>query len=249
MPKTDPDRYIVNLKLAAYTGLYQIVNPDSPTVFGRNVYQVCVALYSVYVTVILASIPVGLYHWTNDTAQFVMGLVLLNNYFFSVFKIVMVMRNARKIWDCVEVTRVDFMSRYGKYDRAPLTGCLRLTSKITKVYTLFCYVLLVAWFLVPFGLKNTFMVIKQRDGTYWKYRVNVHNLYVPISAESYNENINYLYVLEVVFGYCYIAFTVIFDTFIVSMCLAIASQMETVNNAFTTLGFEAAKSLTENGRS
>lgn len=238
-------KYIINLKLAAYTGLYQMISPESPTMFGYNVYHVCVITYVGFVATILATIPFGLYRWTNDESQFVMGLILLGNYFFSCYKAVTIVQNSKKIWKCLDVARVDFMSSHRNYDTNLLDECTIRAFRITCVYSIFCYILLVSFYLVPFVLSNTRLTIRQRDGTYWNYRVNVHNLYMPVSVETYDTYFSCFYVLEVAFGFCYIAFTVMFDNYVVSMCLAISSQIETVRNTFMSLGHESTKTITK----
>lgn len=240
----DIDKYIINVRLAIYTGFYQMVCPESPTIFGRNVYHVCAIIYVGFVVVVLTSIPAGLYYWTDNTSQFVLGLILLINYIFSCCKIVTIIRNSKKIWECKEVTRIDYMTSYKRYNYDVLIKCVARSARITRIHSKFCYCLLILWYLVPIVFNNTSMNIKQRDGTYRNYRLNVHNLYMPAtSAETYNEYFSYFYVLEVVFGLSYIMFTVSFDNFIVSMCLAISSQVETIGTAFSSMGHESENVL------
>lgn len=247
MLTADYDKYILNVKLATYTGLYQMIDPPSKTVLGNNVYHVSVIAYVGFVTVLLMLIPVGLYCWANDTNQFFMGLILFVNYFFAIYKVLTIIRNSRKIWDCVEVTRVDFLTSYARYRTEALKKCSTRSLQITYVYSVCCYTLLVLWYMIPFAVRNTHVTVRYRDGTYCDYRLNVHNLYVPVSSQTYNEYFTCFYVLEVAFGFCYIAFTVMFDNFVVSMCLAISSQIETVAEAFESLGYKLNKLHLTNG--
>lgn len=235
-------KYIIDMKLAAYTGLYQMINPESPTIFNYNVYHVCVVIYLGFIAIMLATIPFGLYHWANDRSQFMMELIILGNYFFSCYKIIIIIKNSRKIWECLDVTRINFMT-YKQHDLGLLNKCMIRSFKITYTYSIFCYILLILFYLIPFVFINARMTIKQRGGSYWNYRVNVHNLYMPVSVETYNTYFSYFYVLEVAFGFCYIVFTVMFDIYLVSACLAISSQIETISNSFLSLGYESTKML------
>lgn len=236
----DFDKYILDIKLAAYTGLYQLIYPSSGTrtILGYNVYHVSVLAYVSFVAVMLALIPVGLYRCRADdiTGQLVMGLILLGNYSFSIYKVIVVMRNSRRIWDCVKVTRIDFLVCHGGYRTDVVKTCLTRSARITYAYSVCCYSVLLLWYTTPFILRNSHITVKYRDGTYRDYRVNVHNLYVPVSSVTYNEYFLYFYVLDVAFGLCYIAFSVMFGNFVVSTCLAISSQIEMVGEAFQSLG-------------
>lgn len=238
MPIPNVDEFILNLKLASYTGLHQMIHPSSGTrkVLGYNVYHVFVMAYMVFVAITLALIPIGMYLWDNDIGQIAMGLILLGNYAFSIYKVVIVMRNSREIWDCVRVTRFDFLSSYGGYRTDVLKLCSIRSNRITYTYSVCCYAVLVLWYMTPFMLRNSKITIKYRDGTYHNYRMNVHNLYVPVSSSTYNEYFLCFYVLEVMFGLCYIFFSVMFENYVVSMCLAISSQVETIGKAFESLG-------------
>lgn len=245
--KQNANNYIMNIKLAVYTGLYQMINPGSPKLFGYNAYHVIVIIYVAFIIVLLVMLSVGVFcYWINDTQQFVMGLLQLVNYCFACVKVFTIILYSKKIWQCIEVTRVDFLTSCKMYDSTLLNKCLLRSFRITNVYSLFCYTLMVSWYIAPFVLRNSHMAIKQRDGTYWKYRHNVHNLYLPISAETYNEYFTQIYIMECVFGFSFIEFTVIFDIFIISMCLAISSQIETINNALMLVGHEHEQ-MTTNG--
>lgn len=233
-------KYITAMKLTAYTGLYQIINPESPKIFNYNVYHVFVVMYLGFIAIMLATIPLGLYHWANDRSQFTMGLILLVNYFFSCCKIITIIKNWKKIWECLDVTRIDFM-KYKKHDLSILNNYMIRAFKITYSYRTFCYILLIIFYLIPHVLINVRMTIKQRDGSYWNYRINVHNLYMPVLVETYNTYFSYFYVIEVAFGFCYIVFTVMFDNYLVSMSLAISGHIETISNSFLSLGYESTK--------
>lgn len=243
----DVDKYIINIRLAMYTGFYQMVCPESLTIFGRNVYHVCAIVYLGFIAMLLTMIPAGFYYWKNSLSQIVFGLIILGNYLFSCCKVVTIIRNSKQIWEYTEITRIDYMTSYKKYNYDILNKCMVLSTRITCIHSIFCYTLLILWFLLPTLFNDTYMKIKQWDGTYMNYRLNVHNLYMPgVSAETYNEYFSYFYVLEVVFGVCYILFTVLFDNFIVSMCLAISSQIDTINHAFSSVGHEF-QNISKNG--
>lgn len=248
MPKIhDIKKYIINIRLAKYTGFYQMVCPESLTIFGRNVYHVCAIVYVGFIAVILTTIPAGFYYRINNTSTFVLSLIILVNYVFSCWKIITIIRNSKKIWECKEVTRIDYMQSYKEYNYDVLNKCMARSTRITYIHSKFCYSILILWYLMPIVFNNTRMNIKQRDGTYWSSRLNVHNLYMPaVSAETYDEYFSYFYTLEVVFGLCYIMFTVLFDNFIVSMCLAISSQVETINSAFISVGHKSEE-IIKNG--
>lgn len=226
---------IVNIKLWKMIGLYQILSPNSPKIFGHNIFHIIVAFFSVYEVIILILCLIGICYWINNISQIVLQITIFANFFFGCYKILVIIWNREKLRKCVKVACNDFIK--SKTRENIIFKRFRLKSlKATNMYVLMGLIILFVWSTIPLILNNNYIDLKNLDGTWHRYRLNAFNMFFPVTSYKYNRFFLLFHLLEVVFGFTYVIFSHIFDSTIITMCFAISSQLESICNVYETLG-------------
>lgn len=234
--KKEP-RTIMNVALAKRIGLIQLLNPETVKYRSYNVYRIAIIL-----GIVLYELPLSIvflaqsaYYCTSDTNTSILSLASAENILFICFKIGWVIFYSDDICQCLEVAQFDFMS-YGRYNRRLLetwqSYCMRI-SYVFFALTWFCYFYCVYSTLL---LKDTFIPVKDPDGSVGDYRFNLLNLYFFTSSETYNKYFSVFYIVEVV----YVSFGVFFfnhnDIIVITLCLALTCQFRMISDAFESVG-------------
>lgn len=228
-------QYIFNLQLAKQAGLYQILDSDSFTVRGFNIYHVVIWIFELYLIFILTFIPFGLHHLRNDIVACVLYVGCTSNFALSCYKITVILYNAKDIWRFVDVTRFSFLS-YAHYNRGVFTKWRELSIRVSYLYMAVALFGLFTWISSPAVFNKTIISIRNTDGSYSKYRMNIFNVYLIASAETYNNYFYVFYFFEIIISFWFIYFTMIFDVLTIMMCFSFSCQLETINNAIESLG-------------
>lgn len=89
-PSTDRGEYILSAALAKFIGLYYVVSADDDGCDGRAgrgwtgyVARAVFVSLIVITAICLSLCPLGVYHWSNDTTQFILQFVIFGNFSFG----------------------------------------------------------------------------------------------------------------------------------------------------------------------
>lgn len=238
-PSDDGDS-IISPTLAKCTGLYYIVRPDAATVCGWNVAHAVATAMITVTGVCLSLYPVGLYRWSSDTTQLMLQVALYTNFLFSAYKGYTMVRRSRDIWTCMDATRTGFAHVPADRRRGPVAGhlceCRAASSAFTRWFAVVNYCILFLWSSFPFLLRDAYIDVRNHDGTFSSYHFNPFNMYFFVSSGTYNRWHHTFHLIEWLFGLCFVVFMVLFDTFMVTLCVAITCQLKVIDDAFTRLG-------------
>ncbi|XP_050528298.1 odorant receptor 94a-like [Daktulosphaira vitifoliae] len=232
--------YIANVKLAGYLGLILLIDPNSPKMFGFNVYHIIATFILIFLSIIMSFCIAGLYFWSYNIVTFSTLIEIIINGCFMVYKILTVMRYSKNIWNLLNFTRIDFM-KYMYHDRGVLEKCRERSLRSTNLFSLMCYCICLVWTIIPLILRNHYLTIKTRDGIVIKYHLNVYSVSFMVSETFYNDNFYAFYLIESIFGMCSLHCSVLYDIFLISACYALSSQLKTLNNSYKLLGLRATK--------
>lgn len=94
----------------------------------------------------------------------------------------------------------------------------------------------IIWTFIPFIFSKTTFSVKILDGSYNVYRMNIFNVYVPVSDEFYNKYFILFYIFDFITVNFYFAFTMTFDIYMIMTCYTFVYQLDTINDSITTLG-------------
>ncbi|KAL4120789.1 hypothetical protein QTP88_013410 [Uroleucon formosanum] len=230
--------HVFNIRLAKLLGLYQMLDPGTIKFLGRNVYQMFVGFFVLYLAVISMALFVDcLRLWTYDTSVSILDLLLAINSFYACCKMSLIIYRSNDIWDCLSITWYGFTSssfrkRTGHDVLDRWRARLNWYTNLIAVAFCFSFVFYIRCHLV-FG--ETIRSIKNLDGTIGNYRWNVLNLSILTSDVTYNEYYNTFFVFEALFIILVTVFYLIFDILLLTLCLATCCQLKLIGDAFKSV--------------
>lgn len=237
MDPTKENDYVFNFKLARLMGLYQILDPTTTTLCGYNIYHITMAVFSLYLYFMSSLCPISLYYLMNDIIAFAFYVGTTLNYLYSCFKIKIFVNRSKDIWNFIDVTSFNFMS-YQHYNREIFTNWRTICIRTSYMYIVLVLFVLLCWSVSPFMFNNTLVKIRNLDGSFSKYQINVINSFVMLSDETYNRHLVLFYFVELTTGVFFIYFTAVFDILVIMMCLALCCQLEAISSAVQSLGYK-----------
>lgn len=235
----DERDYVYNVGLMKLTGLYQVLDFGTTTrLRGRKPYYVAIAfllLYHFVVSVILlASVW---YYWRDNLSSSIVYLFKTEVGFFTCYQIWIIIYHSDGIRNVLSITWYGFTS-YGLPNKREILDrwrvrSIRFTNLMTAVYVLggVSYVGSLLLF------RNVKKPLTNHDGTVGIYRENTVNLYLFVSAETYNSHFSAFYFAESFFIPSDVVIFIMFDTALVSLCLAICCQFQIVCASFESVGY------------
>lgn len=245
MGATQNDRSSINLALYKRFGFYQLFDPSSPKMFNINIYRLINVLFLIVIQILtaysVAGFFVGLMDQLSDIDLFLMIMFYYNSVL-SLLKIIIILYKADQMWELIEITRSDFLTsaRCSKHINI-LYGYRDKLIKITSILNCIAIFTFLLWIILPIVF-NTFAVNDDPD-----LRINsIVNLPFPGSTKLYNRFYWLFYFMEVALGIFNMYYTLLIDTFIMSLCWTIMGQYDMVSEAFVNIGNEDDKH--ENGK-
>ncbi|CAI6364119.1 unnamed protein product [Macrosiphum euphorbiae] len=237
MDSKQEKQYIFNMKLARIMGLYQILIPSSFSIFGYNIYHIITVFFVSFTFAISMLFPIGLLYLRNDIIAIMYYMGCISNFLLSCFKMVNILYHSKDIWKCIDVTSFNYIS-YKNYDRNVFKNWQSRSIRVTYIYIVIALFAFFCWIFSPCIMNKSVIAIRNIDGSYSKYRMNIFNLYLIASNETYNRNFYIFYVIEIIISICYVYFTIVFDVLMLLVCFAISYQLETISNTIKSLGHE-----------
>lgn len=228
---------IFNVKLAKYFGLYQILNPDTGKLYGYNKFHVLSMFYVFVLLGIMFVTFVGVCGKVHrDPMSAVVPLVVIQNVVFASYKIAVVIRHSREIWNCLDVTRYDFVDqRASKTFKRFRSRGLHSTMVIFVAGHLALFLSLVVPLYID-HMHHAHQTTEEDDySSSASYRYNMFNLIYPVSSDTYNDWFYVFYVCELIVGVFYLQIANDFDFLLIPVCLALGAQLETIGREYRSL--------------
>lgn len=226
---------ILNVRLSKTVGLYQILDPTGPKMFGYRVSHVVVTIFLIFESVLLLFNLMGVYYWIENSTQTTIQLAVFSNFSFACYKIGMLIRKTDDVRRCVDVACDDFLEAAGNYRESYFHAFRSKSVTITNAIASMGFVILTVFVAVPVVFDENVVVLKSVDGRWHSYHLSAFNTFFPVTSDTYNRYFAVIYVLEALFGIVYVVFSHVFDSLLISMCYAIRCQMKTINKAIATL--------------
>ncbi|XP_050525975.1 uncharacterized protein LOC126896875 isoform X2 [Daktulosphaira vitifoliae] len=234
LDKNNAEKYIFNIPLALLLGQYYILNPKSSKLFGYNILHIIfVTFVAIVFVVFTCTFPISLYILINDTNQLAMEIFSVINVTFSCCKIVTIIRNSTRLWNLLEVTRIDFIIKNGSNS---LQKCRVKLIKFTYTTFLF-YMMQLLWIYFTYLNRHNFQKIKFKGNIYKEYKTNFFQLYMPVSEYSYNiKYFKYIYIFEFVTAFNFVYFTTFFDMIVMPICICLSGQLSAIGESYSSVG-------------
>lgn len=188
-----------------------------------------------YLILIIGMYLMSIYYSRHEINEIIKYVSILVATLFALIKICLIVRNSDALWEFVNFTSITFLSFSG-HQRNILIKAHEISLMISNLFTVSWFVIAVVWIVSPLIVKDNYINVKFKNGTYENYRYNMLNLIFPVTAKFYNNNFYVFYLIEtiVIFLYCYI--TNIYDFLVITMCINISYQLRTIKTSFNKIG-------------
>ncbi|XP_050527938.1 odorant receptor 46a-like [Daktulosphaira vitifoliae] len=203
------ENWIFNIRLGKFLGYYYILNPKTEK--SLNFFCFLMKFGIIYVAAISTFLLFGLYHWKNDITQFTLQLVVLQNLLFAIYRMCLIMKDSKIIWDILKISNLEFLT-IENYNKNILNIWRDISIKFTYLIAILTFSLLLIWSSCGYVFNNSYIFVKNHDGTYSNYHLNVYNFFLGC------------------------LFEVISDIILISICLSITGQLEVINDSFENVG-------------
>lgn len=234
----DRERNMLNVSLARLLGLYQIVDPATVVYRGWNAYHVLVAVFSAFGYAASAMLCANAaYYMAAHGVESVLCSTIVLNYVHVCCKVCAVVRRSRDLWRCLRVTQFDFLSAGRRHRHGPLLRWWRDRSVLftNAFFVMMCWAF-VFYVSCPLALSDTYVTMTSRGGSADDYRLNVLNVYFLTPADAYDRWYYAFYLAETFALAIFCLFNLIFDTLLITLCLAISSQFQVVSAEIESIG-------------
>lgn len=235
VPEDDRKR-MINERLIKFTGLYQLLCPSNPKLYGLNAFGWLAVAELVCLFAAMYAMITSIFYTYNDVNKIAQYVLLIVACTLTIFKLYRVMRHSDAIWTCLQGTRTDCLL-YGRHRIRILNAGRAKSRSLSLVVSAVWMVDLIVWMLSPFFLWGRFTEIRfQGGGTPSRYRMNVLDFVFPVSGDSYDKYFASSYLAESVSMSVWAHATLTFDVLVISLCTAFTYQLKTLADSFAELG-------------
>jgi hypothetical protein len=237
----DEKYHIFNIRLAKFTGLYQMLDPRTTKCLGRNVYHIAFAFILMYLCAVsLMSTVSCLYYWTDNMSICLEDLWKVETALFIIYKMWIVIHHSNDIWSCLSITWYGFTS-FGFRERHILDHWRKRSMRFSTLFAITYLICLAIFAGCTQAFRNKITPVKNRDGSVGYYRQNIMNFYIIVSDETYNAYYNTFCFAEALFTVSLAMLFLIFDILLVTLCFAICGQMQIINATFESVGHKSIR--------
>lgn len=228
--------YTVYTTLFKRFGLHQLVNPNSPKMFGYNKY---VLIHICLITFIITCLVIGLsgfvYDFKEPKNKFNITIIdmelfcILDFIFLGIFKMIMIFLNRNKIFKLFLITNDSFLlsKKYKEYYDKQTFGRHKRTL---RWYFGFICISMLTWITPPIVLNIIhFFDMKQKTQI---QKIYIFNLKYPFNNETCNSYYTIFFLIESIIAIYALYSIILFDIFMFAMLQFIAEYYAIVSYSF-----------------
>jgi len=218
------------------TGLYKILDPNTAKIDGCNIYHIVIVFFAWFTLVVSILFPMGFIYLRNDIIALMFYVGCISNFMLCYFKVFNVLYYSKDIWKFIYVTKY-YLTLYKHYNTNVLKNWQTRSTRVMYLYFIIMFIGFSFWFFSPHALNESTVTIRNIDGSYGKYRLNIFNLYLIVSDETYNMYFYVFYVIEIIMHICFLYFTIVCDIIMILISFEIISRMEIICIACGSLNY------------
>lgn len=222
------------MRLMKTIGLYQILSPSSPKVFGINIFKYMTTVQLFIIQMSAFEFILNIHYCWDNINEVTKYCMYLQSDVIATIKLYYVLKNSGQIWDCIRLTSTDHLSYKCHSRRIFEAG--RSKSKAYSVLIMSMWVtLVVSWVSLPYMVKNYYIEVNVENAVVYRYRFSALNCLYPVTDKFYNEHFIAYYCAESIILICWGHARMVFDVLVTSLCITVAFQLKTIANSFSTL--------------
>lgn len=223
------------LKFLRLTGLYQILDPNTAKIYGCNIYHIVIVFFASFTLVVSMLFPIGFIYLRNDIIALMLYIGCISNFMLCCFKVFNVLYYSKDIWRFIDTKY--YLTLYKHYNTNVLKNWETKSTRVMYLYIIIMFIDFSFWFFSPCVLNESIVTIRNIDGSYGKYRLNIFNLYLIASDEMYNMYFYVFYFIEIIMNICFLYFTIVYDIIMILISFEIISRMEIICIACGSLNY------------
>lgn len=224
--------YAISFFPLKYIGFYQMVNPNSPKMFGYyNSHMIHIFL--IMLTTIVTVIGLTGFVYNNDEPlknefQYMQIYFTSTLQMFANIKSIMIICNADEVWKTFFVANETILSnKYCKKNRWKIMNSKEYSRRTLILYVFVFFMTAMFWILLSIFLN----IVEPATNKYIR-KINIFNLKYPIKVETYNKYYSVVYIIEAILCF-YCAFGLVaFDVFILAELQLISTQFEILSSVY-----------------
>lgn len=228
--------YSIDFKFAKLMHYIQLLNSSSTKIFGYNVYNLLNTILVSFFVITLILNLICSYRLTNDIIAFVYCAGVCINFSLSCYKFLNILYYSKAVWKFIDSISGNFLL-YSHYNRNIFLDWWRHSITILYIYNIIHFIVDFLWIISPLVQNDTVLKIRHLDGSYTKHRMNIYNLFLTVSEETYNNHYNMFFLLEVIITWCFYYFSTIFDSIMIIICCELSSQLDIICDGIKSLGY------------
>lgn len=230
--------YVFNIKLAKFTGLYQILDPGTVKCQGRNIYHIVIAFFLVYMFAISMILNFsGLYYWTVNIPISIDYFWKSETTLYVIYKIWIVVHHSNDIWNCLSITRYCFTSSSNRNRHIMILDRWQKRSvSLTALFAIMYSISTITYMVITLAFSEDISPVKNHDGSVGYYRHNIMNFYLIVSDETYNTHFYIFYIAEALYLIFLTISFLIFDILLVTLCFGMGCQLQLICCASESIG-------------
>lgn len=224
-----------NLILYKRTGLFYIFESNNKKIFKYHKYRSIGVFISVIIAIFIIFGLLGFFvklETSINITELIMNIFVIIMQCSTFLKLNVFIYKAKDTWNLIEVTRIQFLSSiYCQKHREKLGKCKNVLIKVTNYVTGQLIVNLILYLINPLVADSKAII----SGTSNRRLLNVLNMQFPVNTNTYNQYYYVFYAIEATitsFG----AYSIIIDTFLLSLIVVIICQYEILAEAFEDVG-------------
>jgi len=243
------EKYAINFTFFKIIGFYQMIDPNSPKMFGFNILNSVNMLLIVLTTTTTVIGTIGFIYKTDESMAnsfknmqtvFYIACITVAN-----LKMITIIYNADTLWNLFNIAHESFLSnKYFKRNYYKIVSRGKYIERTSPLYFLVFFITALSWIIIP-NISNDYISSDEMQGNQNHHKINVVNMNYPIAAKTYNIHYNVFYVLECVMFLYAVYGLVIYDIFLISILHILCIQYEMISTAYENLRFKRDNELGE----
>lgn len=216
-------------------GFYQMLQPSTEGGFGDR-YRTWILTILLLIAGLQCMQIVRLYLVLDDLQLFMYVAMMSTTILICTFKMYVVVMNLEKMWSMLDVAWYGF-TLCGRRDPSRLRQCRDTLSTWLRTFVVLSSITLILWLFTPWYMDDYVPFVKF-DGTVGHYRTSIFNMWFPISESVYNWLPVWvlIYLIEAFVCFVDVFNWLLFDCYLVTMCIVLTAQFDTMSAAYETLG-------------
>lgn len=226
----------VSFDIFELTRFNHMINPNSRTIFGWNVYKLILISFNIVIQILTIIGCLGIFFnrdYSINYTNYFLYIYSMLYIFLSFCKFSIILKNSIFIWEVIDVTKITFFkSEYCCKNIQILYEYRKITLKIANLFLTFTCVLSNFWSICP-------LMINSFSSNALNNRMpNIMNFPFPVKIQTYNQYYTVFYITELFISNISSFNVVIVHAFFIIISQVIVAHYKVIAQSYRDIGYE-----------